>query len=122
MLGVIRLLLFATAAGLAQRALHAAGHAIGIEDHPPVDVARRAADRLDQRRLRSQEPLLVGVEDRDQPAFGNVEPFAQQVDPYEHIVDTKSKITEDRKSTRLNSSHYCASRMPHSACKNKIIN
>src|SRR3546814_4528596 len=29
-----------------------------------------------------------------QPAFGNVEPFAQQVDPYEHIVDTKSKITD----------------------------
>src|SRR3546814_1102016 len=55
MLGVIRLLLFATAAGLAQRALHAAGHAIGIEDHPPVDVARRAADRLDQRRLRRSE-------------------------------------------------------------------
>src|SRR3546814_10069875 len=24
----------------------------------------------------------------------------------------------DRKSTRLNSSHYCASRMPSSACKN----
>src|SRR3546814_6471928 len=24
---------------------------------------------------------------------------------------------EDRKSTRLNSSHYCASRMPSSACK-----
>src|SRR3546814_10465205 len=26
----------------------------------------------------------------------------------------------DRKSTRLNSSHYCASRMPSSACKKKI--
>src|SRR3546814_7119533 len=26
---------------------------------------------------------------------------------------------EDRKSTRLNSSHSCASRMPSSACKNK---
>src|SRR3546814_1062934 len=25
----------------------------------------------------------------------------------------------DRKSTRLNSSHYCAPRMPSSACKNK---
>src|SRR3546814_9629468 len=25
--------------------------------------------------------------------------------------------TADRKSTRLNSSHYCASRMPSSACK-----
>src|SRR3546814_5623242 len=28
----------------------------------------------------------------------------------------------DRKSTRLNSSHYCASRMPSSAFNNKIIN
>src|SRR3546814_3427916 len=27
----------------------------------------------------------------------------------------------DRKSTRLNSSHLCASRMPSSACKNKTI-
>src|SRR3546814_3051500 len=28
----------------------------------------------------------------------------------------------DRKSTRLNSSHYCASRMPSSACKKKLPN
>src|SRR3546814_7601423 len=28
---------------------------------------------------------------------------------------------EDRKSTRLNSSHSCASRMPSSACKKKNI-
>src|SRR3546814_9210078 len=31
-------------------------------------------------------------------------------------------ITSDRKSTRLNSSHSCASRMPSSACNNKKIN
>src|SRR3546814_7398380 len=30
-------------------------------------------------------------------------------------------LTGDRKSTRLNSSHYCASRMPSSACKKKKI-
>src|SRR3546814_2344370 len=29
--------------------------------------------------------------------------------------------TVDRKSTRLNSSHYCASRMPSSACKKNLI-
>src|SRR3546814_10884747 len=28
-------------------------------------------------------------------------------------------ILQDRKSTRLNSRHYCASSMPHSYCKNK---
>src|SRR3546814_6706439 len=27
------------------------------------------------------------------------------------------RVTVDRKSTRLNSSHYCAPRMPSSACK-----
>src|SRR3546814_14179929 len=32
-----------------------------------------------------------------------------------HILDAG----QDRKSTRLNSSHYCAPRMPSSACKKK---
>src|SRR3546814_8092622 len=31
----------------------------------------------------------------------------------------QSMLKEDRKSTRLNSSHYCASRMPSSALKKK---
>src|SRR3546814_5779417 len=40
-----------------------------------------------------------------------------------HEAAAKSLIAsaeEDRKSTRLNSSHYCASRMPSSAGKKKI--
>src|SRR3546814_8100957 len=32
---------------------------------------------------------------------------------------TPRPIVEDRKSTRLNSSHYCESRMPSSACTKK---
>src|SRR3546814_2709107 len=32
---------------------------------------------------------------------------------------TLTGLTRDRKSTRLNSSHYCATRMPSSACKKK---
>src|SRR3546814_9628382 len=31
----------------------------------------------------------------------------------------ETRLPIDRKSTRLNSSHYCASRMPSSACKKK---
>src|SRR3546814_10456343 len=31
------------------------------------------------------------------------------------------RCVADRKSTRLNSSHYCATRMPSSACKKKKI-
>src|SRR3546814_8856048 len=34
----------------------------------------------------------------------------------EHVVERQSRLHRtDRKSTRLNSSHYCASRMPSSA-------
>src|SRR3546814_240375 len=33
------------------------------------------------------------------------------------IIDQVQVVREDRKSTRLNSSHYCASRMPSSALK-----
>src|SRR3546814_9152147 len=37
-----------------------------------------------------------------------------------HLFKPKPGQARDRKSTRLNSSHYCASRMPSSACKKKI--
>src|SRR3546814_9672910 len=36
-----------------------------------------------------------------------------------HVTAGVSALVIDRKSTRLNSSHYCASRMPSSACKKK---
>src|SRR3546814_9778125 len=36
-------------------------------------------------------------------------------------TDIAALSPQDRKSTRLNSSHYCASRMPSSACKKKYI-
>src|SRR3546814_10722246 len=34
-----------------------------------------------------------------------------------HAAFRTAFLVVDRKSTRLNSSHYCASRMPSSACK-----
>src|SRR3546814_1311392 len=40
----------------------------------------------------------------------------EQVTRLEH---RDQDVAEDRKSTRLNSSPYCASRMPSSACKKK---
>src|SRR3712207_7600190 len=65
------------------------GLLVGVHQHRAADVARRAPDRLDQRRLAAEEALLVGVQDRHERHLGQVEPLAQ----------------EDRKSTRLNSSH-----------------
>src|SRR3546814_4179007 len=56
---VIRLLLLAAAVGFAHRAFHAAGDAVGVEDDAAVDVARGAADRLDEAGLAAQETLLV---------------------------------------------------------------
>ena len=91
---IIFALLLAAAVGLVERPLHRAGDPVGIEDHPPLDVAGGAADRLDQRGLGAQEAFLVGVEDRDQAAFGDVEPLAQQVDPDQHVIDAEPQVAD----------------------------
>src|SRR5215216_1585328 len=52
-LGVVSHLLFAPSAGLGDGALHRAGDMVGVEDDAAVDVARGAADRLHERRLRA---------------------------------------------------------------------
>src|SRR3546814_10818366 len=39
--------------------------------------------------------------------------------PADMQAEIHYKVCEDRTSTRLNSSHYCAARMPYSACKKK---
>ena len=62
---------------------------------PALDVARRAARRLDQRRLRAQEALLVGVEDRHQRDLGQVEPLAQQVDADQHVELAEPQVAQD---------------------------
>ena len=90
-----RPLLVAAAVGLGHGALHRAGHVIGIEDDPAVDVARGAADRLDQRGLGAQEAFLVGIENGDQRAFGNIEAFAQQVDADQHVELAKPQVADD---------------------------
>src|SRR3546814_5556487 len=40
---------------------------------------------------------------------------------YKDAFAKQGKMFEDRKSTRLNSSHKCAHRMPSSACKNNTL-
>src|SRR5690606_28536581 len=47
-LGVVLALLFAAAVGFGDRALHAAGHPVGIKDHAAFDVAGCAPDGLDE--------------------------------------------------------------------------
>ena len=80
MLRIVRQLLFAAAVGFSQRSRHRSGGLVGVQDDLAVDVARRAADGLDQRGLGTQEAFFVGVEDRHEGALWNVETLAQEVD------------------------------------------
>ena len=45
--------------------------------------------------LRAQEAFLVGVEDRDQRAFRDVEPLAQQVDADQHVEHAEAQVADD---------------------------
>ena len=60
-----------------------------------VEVARRAADCLDERGLGAQEAFLVGVENGDQRAFRNVEALAQQIDADQRVEGAKPQVAND---------------------------
>ncbi len=92
---VVGLLPGPAALGLADRGAHRVGHDVGIHDDPAVDVARGAARRLNERAGRAQEPFLVGVENRDQRHFGQVEPLAQQVDADQHVEHAAPQVAQD---------------------------
>src|SRR3546814_3347931 len=63
---------------------------------------------------RPDESALPGIS--EQVAWGPGPRASQAL-----MLATRARalLDGDRKSTRLNSSHYCASRMPSSACKSK---
>ena len=95
MLAVVRHLELAAPLGLVDRRAHRGRHAIGVHDHAAFDVPGRAADDLDERALRPQITLLVGVEDRDERHLGEVDPLAQQVHADDDVVHAKAEIAED---------------------------
>src|SRR3546814_19760535 len=68
-----------------------------LEDDAAVDVAGGAADRLHEAGFAAQKAFLVGIEDRNEPAFGNVEPFAEQVDPDQHVEHPEPQRSEERR-------------------------
>jgi len=71
----------APAVGLLDCAPHRIGKAIGVEDRPAVQMAGGAAYGLDERALRAQETLLVGVEDSHQRHFGRSRPSRSKLIP-----------------------------------------
>jgi hypothetical protein len=69
---------------------------VGIEDDAAADIARRAADGLDERRLRAQESFFIGIKNCHELDLGQVEAFTQQVHPYEHVIFALSQVGERR--------------------------
>src|SRR5581483_6063100 len=92
---VVLLLLFATAFGLGNGTLHRAGDAVGIENDAAVDIARGAADGLNEARLAAQEAFFVGIENSDQRAFRNVEALAQEIDADQRVESAETEIADD---------------------------
>ena len=110
-LGVVGDLLLAATVGLVDRRLHRRGDLVGVHDDLAGHVAGGAADRLDQRLVRAQEALLVGVEDRHQRHLGQVEALAQQVDADEDVVLAQPQLAQ-----QLDALAGCRPRSAGSGC------
>src|SRR5439155_92506 len=68
-----------------EKFLNALRHDVGVKNHFAVNVPRGATGGLNQAGGAPQITLLVGVENRDERDFRQIESFAQQVNADEHI-------------------------------------
>ena len=71
--------------GDGQKFLDAVGHHVGVKNHLAVEMPRGAAGGLNQTRFAAQKTFLVGVENRHERNFRQIQPFAQQIDADEHV-------------------------------------
>ena len=92
---VIGLLYAAASIGLVDGPLHGICHHIRVHDHVAVYVSGRAAHRLDQRGLRTQEAFFIGVQDRHQRDLRNIQALAQQIDAHQHIEHIHAHVPDD---------------------------
>ena len=67
------------------RIFHGFGYTVAVKNDFRIDVAGRAANGLNQRGFAAQKPRFVGVEDRDQRDFREIQAFTQQVDADERL-------------------------------------
>src|SRR3546814_6798366 len=81
-----------------------------VEGDAPAPLRPRPLHRAIGRRGRRRRRAREGGHDPG-------EVVAQVARPVRPGVRAQDVVVDDRKSTRLNSSHSCASRMPSSACK-----
>jgi hypothetical protein len=74
--GVVGLLFGAAPGGFVDGGGHRFRDFVGVEEDPAVDIAGGASSGLGERTIRTQEALLVRVEDGDECNFRNVKAFA----------------------------------------------
>ena len=80
---------------LVDREAHGIGHHIGVHDNMALAVSRGTADGLDQGGFGTQETFFIGIQDRHECDFRDVETLTQKVDTDEHIEDIETHITDD---------------------------
>ena len=77
-IGFVERNLFGAAAfGFTNGSRHRIGHAVGIQNRFAADVARGAANGLNQAALRAQEAFFVGIQNGHQRHLWQVNAFAQ---------------------------------------------
>ena len=95
MLAVVGFLFGAAAIGFADGLAHGVGHAVGVENGAAFEVAGAAAHGLDQRGGAAEVAFFIGVENRDERNFREIEAFAQQVDADEHVEFAAAQVAQD---------------------------
>src|SRR3546814_3541745 len=94
-----------------QRERHVDGHLVTVE----VGVERGADQRMQLDGLAFDQHRLERLDAQAMQRRGAVEQHRMLADDFFQDVPDFGLFALDRKSTRLNSSHSCASRMPSSA-------
>ena len=87
-------LLGAPAVGLVDGLAHIGADRVGVHVDFAGDVAGGAPDGLDEGRRRTEEALLVGVEDGHERDLGKVQALAQQVDADEHVEGAEPELAQ----------------------------
>ena len=110
---VVGNLLFAASVGFPQSPFHRACYPICVHDDATFSVPCGATNGLDERGFGAQETLFVCIENGHEATFGNVQTFAQQVDPDQYIECAKTQIAQNfdplqRVDIRVHVAHPCA--------------
>ena len=89
---VVPLLYLAPSVGLLNRHSHGVRHLVRIHDNMAFAVAGSTSNGLNQGCLRTQESLLISIQDSHQCNFRNIKSFPQQVDAHQDVEHIHTHI------------------------------